>query len=72
MRKSLGLAAAGVLVVGTLGLQPTSASSAPVGGTGARTDESTVALRALGQLSPTDQAEVLRYMAELKARRTSD
>lgn len=32
----------------------------------------TVALRALGQLSPTDQAEVLRYMAELKARRTSD
>jgi transcriptional regulator with XRE-family HTH domain len=29
----------------------------------------TVALRALGQLSPGDQDEALRFMAELKARR---
>jgi HTH-type transcriptional regulator, competence development regulator len=29
----------------------------------------TVALRALSQLSPGEQAEALRYMAELKARR---
>jgi transcriptional regulator with XRE-family HTH domain len=29
----------------------------------------TVALRALGELSPAEQAEALRYMAELKARR---
>ena len=29
----------------------------------------TVALRALGELSPADQANVLRYMAELKSRR---
>jgi transcriptional regulator with XRE-family HTH domain len=29
----------------------------------------TVALRALGELSPGEQADALRYMAELKARR---
>jgi HTH-type transcriptional regulator, competence development regulator len=29
----------------------------------------TVALRALGELSPSEQAEALSYMAELKARR---
>jgi transcriptional regulator with XRE-family HTH domain len=29
----------------------------------------TVALRAMGELSPRDQADALRYMAELKARR---
>ena len=29
----------------------------------------TVALRAMSELTPADQAEVLRYMAELKARR---
>ena len=29
----------------------------------------TVALRAMSELSPADQAEALRYMAELKARR---
>src|SRR5829696_10504704 len=28
----------------------------------------TVALRAMGELSPADQAEALRFMAELKAR----
>jgi transcriptional regulator with XRE-family HTH domain len=32
----------------------------------------TVALRALGQLSPGDQDEALRFMAELKARRERD
>ena len=29
----------------------------------------TVALRAMTELSPADQAEALRFMAELKARR---
>ena len=29
----------------------------------------TVALRALGELTPAEQAEALRYMADLKARR---
>src|SRR5688572_25863806 len=32
----------------------------------------TVALRALTELSPADQTEALRYMAELKSRRTGD
>jgi transcriptional regulator with XRE-family HTH domain len=32
----------------------------------------TVALRALGELSPEDQAEALRYMAELKRRRAAE
>jgi HTH-type transcriptional regulator, competence development regulator len=32
----------------------------------------TVALRALGELSPGEQTEALRFMAELKARRGGD
>jgi HTH-type transcriptional regulator, competence development regulator len=36
---------------------------------GSRRHRMTVALRALGELSPAEQAEALRYMAELKARR---
>jgi transcriptional regulator with XRE-family HTH domain len=38
-------------------------------GTGAGRRRMTVALRALGELSPSEQTEALRYMAELKARR---
>ncbi len=36
---------------------------------GRRRQRMTVALRALGELSPDEQEEALRYMAELKARR---
>jgi transcriptional regulator with XRE-family HTH domain len=36
---------------------------------GSQRRRTTVALRALSQLSPGDQAEALRFMAELKARR---
>jgi HTH-type transcriptional regulator, competence development regulator len=38
---------------------------------GSRRRRMTVALRALGELSPGEQDEALRYMAELKARRSS-
>ena len=38
-------------------------------GSGRQRRRMTVALRAMGELSPSDQAEALRYMAELKARR---
>ena len=37
---------------------------------GRRRQRMTVALRALDRLSPDDQAEALRFMAELEARRT--
>jgi HTH-type transcriptional regulator, competence development regulator len=37
--------------------------------TGSQRRRMTVALRALSQLSPADQEEALRFMAELKARR---
>jgi HTH-type transcriptional regulator, competence development regulator len=37
--------------------------------TGSQRRRMTVALRALSQLSPDDQEEALRFMAELKARR---
>ena len=37
--------------------------------TGSQRRRMTVALRALSQLSPGDQEEALRFMAELKARR---
>ncbi len=36
---------------------------------GRRRNRMTVALRALGELTPPEQTEALRYMAELKARR---
>jgi HTH-type transcriptional regulator, competence development regulator len=36
---------------------------------GSRRRRMTVALRALGELSPREQEEALRFMAELKARR---
>jgi transcriptional regulator with XRE-family HTH domain len=36
---------------------------------GRQRQRTTVALRALHELSPAEQAEALRYMAELKARR---
>ena len=38
-------------------------------GSGRQRQRMTVALRAMHELSAADQAEVLRYMAELKARR---
>ena len=37
---------------------------------GGRRRRMTVALRALGELSPGEQDEALRFMAELKARRS--
>ena len=39
---------------------------------GGRRHRMTVALRALGELTPEEQTEALRYMADLKARRRSD
>jgi HTH-type transcriptional regulator, competence development regulator len=39
------------------------------GGSARQRQRMTVALRAMHELSAADQAEVLRYMAELKARR---
>jgi transcriptional regulator with XRE-family HTH domain len=39
---------------------------------GRQRQRTTAALRALGALTPSEQAEVLRYMAELKSRRAGD
>lgn len=39
---------------------------------GRQRQRTTVALRALGELSPRDQAEALRYMAELRSRRSGE